>query len=250
MQELTLDDDALRACLGHLFGGNISELVRHWRPSENRPHKSTISRWLNGQTLPRSKRELLSLAGSLQIDPFGLWSIDPQTFAAVCDGIFAVSRGAAWAHWRPAFSFIHEFVRPSAYWPPANMAKSYFGHDWITVDRSYPARANRDYFEAFLIDPEANPRTGANQVFHFAWRPREESKWRPYGFVKMTDLGVSLFSFAGATAEARFTRRSRRSFCVETWLGQGSADFRIASIQPFSLKVLDTAECGATVRFR
>lgn len=206
-------------------------------------------RWLRGEVLPGSKERLLCLAGALDLDPCALWNFDPSTFPALCDGILAVARGGRWHHWKPAFGFLHQLVRPSVNWPPLGIAKEYFGRSWVIEEREYAPKEHRDLFQPFLIEAAGDP-SGTNQIWHFAWRPRTGARWQPYGFVQLMDLTARLFAFSGATASEVLPPGSRRRFCVETWLGRGPAQFRIASLHPFTLTSPATSDnCAARVRF-
>jgi len=88
------------------------------------------------------------------------------------------------------------------------------------------------------------------QVWHFAFKSplgifRE---WRPYGFVEVFEDQISLFHFNGHMQVVPRPRDGR--FIVETYFGEGSADFRVASLHPFTLEQLEAPDPRlAVVRF-
>jgi hypothetical protein len=246
MAMLTIDREALRERLQRLFQGNISAVAAAWPHNQTQPHRSTILRWFSGDTLPRTEENLLSLAAALDLDPFALWHLAPATFPAFCARIFEAASSGNWNRIMSGLAFVGQFVLPSKNWPPIRLVRDYYGKEWVLAEFSFPAMNHRDYFESLLIVPRAP--TAGDQVWHFAWRPALDAPWRPYGFVRLFGTDLRLFSFTGLSAQAILSEPS--SFCVETWIGPGSAHFRVASIHDFSLQTdRSTAHGVVAIRF-
>jgi hypothetical protein len=60
--------------------------------------------------------------------------------------------------------------------------------------------------------------------------------WRPYGFVEIAEGIIRLFDYAGLTQTTKLD--GQRRFFVETWFGEGAADFRVASLHGFTLNIV------------
>jgi hypothetical protein len=242
---LTLDCGAVTARIDERFDGNLAAVSRNW-PVGDPPHRSTILRWLRQETLPRSAHELLSFCGALDLDPFSLWGVAPATFPALCARLVKASRAGSWAGLLPALSF----VGPTPEWPPATLARDYFHRDWSIREFRHPAHERRNYFAPISIDPQAAQNGGIDRVWHFAWRDDiDHALWRPYGFVRLAGADLRLFSFNGLT-DSQKVDTPGSGFTVETWFGEGSAAFRVASLHPFGLKLAEADDTNvARVRF-
>jgi hypothetical protein len=243
---LTIDVDALQRRLQRKFSGNISAVAVAWPYDFQAPHRSTILRWFKGQTLPRTEQHLLCLAAALDLDPLALWHLVPERFPVLCARVLEAVASDDWGHLMYGLSFLARFVLPSRNWPPNVLARKYYGKKWVLAEFSYDAIDHRSYFEPLLVESLA-PIQG-DQSWHFAWRPTAESAWRPYGFVRLREKEVLLFSFSGESSRATVLDGS--SFFVETWVGPGAAQFRIASMHDFRLRVAaPNPECLPAVRF-
>ena len=248
---LAFDCEAMRARITGRFGGNLAAVARAWPRGLVPPNRSTILRWVRGETLPRGRDDLLGLAGALDLDPFALWRINATTFTTLCERMFAASLTGSWPRLLPALSFLDGFVRSSRDWPAAPFARRYFGRDWVAADHRHASPDGQDYFKAFALEPGAPPDAGVDQVWHFAWRPAPPDAWRPYGFVRRTESELRLYAFSGNTATAAIAEGAPYPrCCVETWIGRGPAEFRIASLHQFSMKSsAGDDRCEARVRF-
>jgi len=245
---IALDRQSIRRRIAERFDGTVARVTERWPGGSDPPHRSTILRWLHGQTLPRCQSDLLAFAGALDLDPFALWHINSATFAALCNRMRAAAWTGAWSGLLPTLSFLDDFLRPSQAWPPPQLAEQYFGRDWARAEHRHKASERRDYFKTFSLQPGRRQKVGGDQVWHFAWRPSSRAEWRPYGFVRHAKSELRLYSFGGTVAEAELAAGA--GFCVETWIGQGPAEFRIASLHPFAMAVIDDGgRCGARVRF-
>ena len=89
------------------------------------------------------------------------------------------------------------------------------------------------------------------QVWHFAYRDAgvRRAAWRPYGFVEVVGPTVRLFNFSGLV-DGSDRPLAARSLFVETWFGEGAAEFRAASLHKFTLSVQpDPTRQAGGVRF-
>lgn len=246
--DLKLDREALVRRQKELYK-SVAAVAEKWPGMEECPHRSTLLRWFRGVTLPQSKNEVLSLAGALDLDPWALWAITPELFEIACERVLSVLRGGQWHAWKPAYRFAQDFVRSALHWPPEPIAKKFFGRPWHKVFRSYAAEEHRDRFQTFAINGDRQHKD-VNQIWHFAWRPAKDARWRPYGFVHLTTMQLRLYSFSGWVMSKDISGHLPASIGVETWLGRGAADFCIASLHPFTLtEVADSNQLGNVVRF-
>lgn len=216
--------------------GGVAAIARRW-PWGQPPHRSTILRWLRGQTYPRDSDALLALAAAIDVDPLGIWRVDLPQFGRLCELLSRALITNSWEDLLPGLSFLPDFVLPSRSWPPQRIARMYFKRDWHVVDVAFGGDTARSVFTAFALVPDAAEMGPVGiQVWHFAWRPAGDRAWRPYGFVRLVESSLQqLFSFSGrATSLQR--EATPAEFFVETWLGPGPVEFRIASLHPFSCR--------------
>jgi hypothetical protein len=218
--------------------------VAHRWPVSPEPHRSTITRWLNRKTLPHRSEQLLAFAGALDLDPVALWRVGPGSFLALRGRVAAAMRTQRWSSLDPSLAFLAELFEPSAEWPPARVARRFFHRAWTVRSFEHDGRfSNR--FVAIVLSPQHD---ALDQVWHFAWKdPRHESPWRPYGFVHRSEHQLNLFSLSGRE-DAAPAVGSR--VAVETWFGQGIAQFAVVSLHPFELLLDERVPDGLpSVRF-
>lgn len=225
-------------------GRSIAAIAASW-PNEAAPHRSTLLRWLKGSVLPRSARELLGLAGALDLDPFVLWTFAPDKFDILCARVVRASRTHRWTMLHPALSFLADFIGPVDEWPPSAIAEEYYGRPWCTADFRHAAGRQRNYYAALAIGPTPKSEFADPQVWHFAYRNAgvRRAGWQPYGFVEVLGSAVRLFNFSGLFDVSERPPATRLLF-VETWFGEGAAEFRVASLHKFTL----TVQSGPTPR--
>ena len=248
MLELRLD--LIEKCVTENFRGSIAQLAESW-PVEPAPHRSTVLRWLKMGALPRSAKDFLALAGALDVDPFALWSLRVEIFDLLCSRILRVSRERRWSQLHVTLAFLDPFIGPLAEWPPSHVAEEYYHRSWRTFDFEYPAQDRQNYYAAIGIEPGSTTRFAEPQIWHFAYRDAgiRGAAWRPYGFVEVFGLDVRLFNFSGLTDAIQLSQRYC-PFFVETWFGQGAAQFRITSLHDFQFSLNSgTPESAPKVRF-
>jgi hypothetical protein len=244
---LEFDTDRLVSRVKHRFGGNAAAVTDCW-PSDDVPNRSTVSRWLNGTSLPQSANTLLSLAAALDLDPFTLWRAKPELFARVIARIVTAARSKRWSQLTPALSFVESFVGPTSNWPP-DFIERYFERSWSVARFQHNADSRRNFYAGMIIRSLLPTNIDRDQVWHFAWRDMIEGAiWRPYGFVRLAATDLSLYSYSGLINRC-IVPSERDSFGVETWFGEGAANFKVVSIHPFDLELSDQMPNGMSVRF-
>src|SRR5688572_1211533 len=124
-----LDLDAIRSRIKRVFEGKAARVINEW-PTEPAPHPSTLSRWLNGKTLPRTRDDLLSLAGALDLDPLAMWTTTKEQFPSDCAKVVRSFHDGKWTRLDITLSYLREFVGPLIEWPPNEIASHYFHRDW------------------------------------------------------------------------------------------------------------------------
>jgi hypothetical protein len=244
---LIFDVARLNERINKRFDGSPAAVVRAW-PTDEAPTRSTIGRWLTSKTLPKSADTILGLAGALDLDPIALWHVAPGSFHRVSRQIEKLVSGHSFGPLAPA-GFLPAFILPSVDWPPAEVVP-YFRRKWFLSHFEHTATELRNYFAAIDVRSEHDDSVDLDHIWHFAWRHPSSALWRPYGFVRLTSSSLRLYSYSGAI-ETAAVPADMQSFVVETWFGEGPAEFRIASLHPFKCALATTtiSKEASTVRF-
>lgn len=246
---ITFRKELLRRLLRDKFRGTITPLLQRWPVASDTPHRITIWRWLNKDSVRISPERVLGLAGVFDIDPTALFSASPQEHAELCRRLAASIGRKEAAGFSSELQWLAEFVVPNENWPPAHLATTYFRRPWEVKSFRHSARDRVNYFQHLLIT--ASPREhGEPQVWHFAFRSPNSiyPTWTPYGFVERSPEHAALFHFRGHSSTVALSR-SGKSFIVQTWFGPGAADFRVASLHGFELSLRDAPHGLPCVRF-
>lgn len=239
------DIEAVQRRFERLFANSDAQLIEHW-PAEKLPDRTSIWRWHSGKPL-KTKENLLSFAGALDLDPFALWTMTDDEFHALCSKVVQALREGKWSsNVHPSLKYVKEFIGPTNEWPPEDIARRYYRRTWKTKPFQHtPASDRPNYFAKIALTAGPPPGGDLNQVWHFAWsEPLDPPIWRPYGFIRLDAERVRLYHFGGYVVE-RPARRSQ--IVVETWFGQEAADFLIASLHPFEFEIIETAPADAVV---
>jgi hypothetical protein len=247
MAQIALDGDLLKYLIARRLGGGVTELLDRWNATcaedgddeKGAPHRATIYRWLQG-SLPR-RDELLRLSGLLDVDPFCLLALPMEDEAAAIRQIHS----SFWLNrWEPAaLSFLAEFFGHQHFWPPAQLAKEYFGRDWHRQEFAHEPKIRANFYAQIELRGSIPSDTGVPQVFHFAYQQPGlyGQRWIQYGFVEARGRMVRLVNITGQIERYELDTNSGCSL-VETWFGPSPVNFRIASLHPFSIQVRNTEE--------
>jgi transcriptional regulator with XRE-family HTH domain len=216
-------------------------VIRAWPMSSRAPDRTTLWRWLKGESNIAPQR-VLELAGAFDIDPLSLFQTTPKAYAVMCRAL-AKSIGSRNA--TPLghdLQWLREFIAPNEEWPSQYLAAKFYDRTWKLQEFSHSARDRHNYFQKVSI--KSPPRTfGEPQVWHFAFRGQSSTfpLWTPYGFIERRSDEIALYHYRGATATADIHRNADK-FTVETWFGTGAAEFRVASLHAFELALTKTAD--------
>jgi hypothetical protein len=235
-----LRKDLIRRKVKERFNGNLTALAAHLNYD-----RSTVHRWLEGR-LPRDQQGLLALAVALDIDPFALWDVSLDEFSGFIGKVARAVAIQGLSRFEPTLSFVRDFLVPEANWPPPAVA-GYYRRQWVRYEFAHrPSRRLRNHYAAVVLAAESPGAFADPQVWHFAYRDvggRGQDFWHQYGLVIRLSSGVILYNFAGLTDSAR----ARPETVVETWFGEGAADFCVASLHPFRGRLDDSARVDSKI---
>ena len=246
---LTFDLERVRQRMDQRFDGSPAAVSRAW-PTDPPPDRSTVGRWLSAETMPQSSEMVLGLAGALDLDPTALWSVPPELFRSLAQRLGRSAVAGQTSKLAPA-TFLLDFIQPRITWPPT-IAERYYHREWFLCTFNHPAAESRNYYAKIVITclmPDSD--ADFDQTWHFAWRnPAYGAFWQPYGLVRLRPGALNLYAYSGLT-DAASVVGSGRAFLVETWFGEGPAEFLIASLHAFSCKVVGESPASglASVRF-
>jgi hypothetical protein len=148
------------------------------------------------------------------------------------------------------FGWAAELVNPSDIWPPPSFATEYYDRTWF-IERFLHDASKTNFYQKISLLPDRS-RFDLPQIWHFAFRNLllRTPPWSPYGFVEIVKESVGLYRFSGTSEHVNVVPDSR-GFHVETWFGDGEAEFCIASLHPFQMWLVDQTETSiSTVRFK
>lgn len=245
-EHIQLRKDLIQDFIAHEFDGNKAAFGRSLE-LKDLPHRKTILRWASGdtQTLPKGSKRLLALAQALDVDPFMLLDIPAETLIKACE---KSSWNLSWGSIHKSLSFLNDlFKLTEDTWPPQEIGALFEG-EWFCFDFYHqPQKNGRHFFQGVHIQPDHDygpdgtllgPRDP--QLWYFAFREgRYKGEtfepcgfWRPYGLIYLYKGQLQLIHLTGMLMNTA-AQLPEGSFIAETFFGQGSAQFRIASLHPF-----------------
>lgn len=205
--------------------------------------RSTVYRWLEQRRFPSADR-VLHFAAHLDMDPWGLWDIQPQGFEQLLPELTRMAREGSWSRKLPAFTFAEDYLFPNPSWPPQSIAERYARHPrWRLSDFTHdPSSSRSDYYASLVLEAPANGFSNPH-LWHFAYRElgsKETKSWFPYGVVRLLDGQLDLFNYIGE-AETADRSVTSRALVVQTYFGKEPIEFRVASLHSFSLTIEEEA---------
>jgi len=243
---IRINGPLLKALIQNRFRGGVSELMSMWDPNGG-PHRSTVHRWTRG-SFPQSREDMLRLCALLDVDPFYL--VLPEREDAL-DAANHLAYAFQNDHWKPALAFIKDFMGRRSEWPPKRIATNYFRRSWVTRELVHDPSVRSNYYATIEISSGQQGDRSWPQTFHFAYRHPTlfGKRWLHFGLVVRHGLAVRLMHINGYTHSSESENLTDATL-VETFYGQGNAIFRVASLHPFSLRVIGHENSTrATVRF-
>lgn len=246
-KQVRLRQDLIQRVIERDFEGNASAFGRSLE-LDDLPHRKTIFRWARQQEgLPKSPERMLALAQALDVDPFLLLEIDPDTMLRCCA---AASWNLTWGSVHKAMAFLNGlFSLTPDDWPPPAIAEGFDG-EWYLEDFVHDPALGRNLFRAFRLEPElfygGDGKLEAMrdpQAWYLAYRdislqsgqPEAKSWWKPFGMLRLEHEQIHLLHFNGLVDQQRL-KQPNGCFVFETFFGQGAAEFRIASLHPFEFR--------------
>ena len=183
------------------FGASVSErALQTWPISLVAPNRSTIWRWLRGQSaIPID--QIAPFAAALNVDPVVFFDTTPEDYERICVSLMQDVASSERSFLSRQLEWAYELITPSSQWPPKTLARRFYDRNWFTFDFAHDAKKKRNFFQRLMLSSSKEP-----QVWHFAFRGSGamQSVWRPYGILQR-DSGVlrlyhcrgSLFELAG-----------------------------------------------------
>jgi len=230
----TLRRSLLRELLHSKLKG-YSGFVERW-PLPEAPDRTTVWRWLKPETqVPLGS--VLPLAGTFDLDPFALFEIRRDAYAALCRALVRTLGGVRRNPLKRDLQWAAPLVTPNKDWPPKEISRQYFSRSWFVREFFHSAADAQNFFQKVLLT--AQPRKfGEPQVWHFAFRQRTSGTetWIPYGFVERQLEAISLYHYhvGGHSAKAQIASGAA-NFAIETWFGASAAEFRVARLHEFKI---------------
>jgi|SRR5579871_4850474 len=224
-------------------------VIKAWPIASRTPHRTTLWRWVNGSP-PTDPESILELAGAFDLDPVALFQATPRGYAALCRALLRTVGGKHTSRVTRELEWIFDLIIPAEEWPPRRIATTYFHRQWHLAQFSHLA-IRKNYFQKIAITA-GERKFGEPQVWHFAFTVPDAllPVWTPYGFVERNREEISLYHVRGYTGSTP-RKTNENTFVVETWFGGGTAEFRIASLHPFTAALAEDNESSASyVRFR
>lgn len=238
---LTIDNDRL----GHLVQqrcGGVRQLMDRWAERFDRqPDRATFYDWLARDRFPGSLRNFLRLCACLDADPVTIVRVEGLNGGSVADSLLRKALGGVGGRGIRASDVVALFG-PMVAWPATTRIEEAFGRDWVHRDFENPG-GRVDYQALHISFPDrARPR-----VVHFAYRGKRATLWRFYGFVDCDVGGARLVNLFGRTK--RMEAQTADGITIETYFGEGACSFRVASLHPFDLVLLNVPPEVAPLRF-
>ena len=251
---IPLDKELVHALVKQRFG-SIDALVVEWeervasgtQKTGRARDRASIYRWLQ-RGLPSSRDDVLGLCGVLDVDPIGILGIDGSYVAKhFAQERWLFQRGS---EKRSLLAPFWPIYMPGPAWPNDEVAMNFYGRSWFVRDFAHePTRVANVYAAVHLLSVDRDmplvPKT-----YHFAYRRTgaRDGMWRPYGTVIGYRRQICLISESGDFQRVS-DERSNEIVVTETYFGAGPAEFRVASLHDFDIRVDAPSQMKAPVRF-
>lgn len=239
------------------FPGGVESFLDHWhgatdargKPFSKAPNnRATPYRWFRGD-LPGSSETLLELGAVLGVDPFCLFVLSGNDASNASAKILTALETGLWQH--KSMSLMGDFLGRRADWPPKTVGSRFPG-GWQTFDFFHAPEIVSGIYAHFRITFPESLEPEIPKIVHFAYRhqPHFGGRWLQYGLVRFEDNADLLVNINGSI-EFGFAPSVSGPFTVETVFGLGPAEFRLASLTPFSVTLhTETSTDEGRVGFR
>ena len=237
---VALDGTLLRQIVDKRFPRGVTDFLDHWhgaddargKPYSKAPrNRATIYRWFQGD-LPGSAETLVELAAILDIDPFCLITLAGGSPSEATAKILTALETRLWQH--KSMSLLGEYLGRRADWPPKAIGAR-FASGWHTFDFSHDPAIRAGVYGNFEISFPDGLDPDIPKVLHIAYRhqPHFGGRWLQFGLVRFLDTDSLLININGSI-EIGSAASASGPFTIETVFGLGPAEFRLASLTPFS----------------
>lgn len=230
--------------------GGAQALIDAWTQSAPDPDetldKATVSRWLNGRSLPKDSSKFLRLAALLDVDPFSLLAPESDRPGLAVDRIINLIRSRTMIP--AAFSFMHDFFGRRKDWPPELETPS---RPWVIRGFVHDPQRQTNVYAKVLLKSESDLIASRPQAFHFAFRHPTYfgGYWLQYGTVFRWRGEATLWHINGHSERISIESLTDPT-PARTWFGPGPAIFRVASLHPFELEVtIDQSDGSRALTF-
>lgn len=237
-----LKSDLTHSLFDEKFGG-IENFADAWsktakKGSEQSSARSakTIYKWL-AKGFPKNEETFFSFFGVLGVDPFSLVDLDKSQFRKH----FGVLRqaillgGINIGGFRPLLYVL----KPSPQWPESMLVEQHYGRDWTTRDLAHEATEIRNVDVTLRIEGTGEYPVPWPRAYHIAYRrlSNADGLWRPFGTVITRNSEAILVHENGSMKQIEMPYRSKHQVAFKTFFGPSPAEFRIASLHPFEIKL-------------
>lgn len=237
---VAIDGALLRRIIDIRFPGGVSAFLDHWHcanDARGKPYlkapgnRATVYRWLQGD-LPGSSETLLELASVLNVDPFCLVRLSDGDAPGATAKILTAMETGLWPH--KSMSLLSDFLGRRADWPPPSVGQR-FTDGWHIRDFMHDPNLVAGIYGHFQVTFDADLNPDIPRVMHIAYRykPHFGGRWLQYGIVRFEGTSVLLFNINGSV-EYGSSSAIEGPYAIETVFGLGPAEFRLASLSPFS----------------
>lgn len=209
--------------------------------------RSSIYRWLD-KGMPSSLDALFGFCGVLNIDPISILDFEKSGILKNFGKLrrsFQLGLKAS-----SSYKALWEMFVPGPNWPSNTIAENYYGRPWHIVDFAHDSREITNVYALLNIMLPMRTEEFSPVVFHIAYRRKGalDAMWRPFGSIISVFNSTKLISESGDFQEMPM-ERAEEKVLVETFLGPGSVDFRLASLHRFDLQLDIPSTSTGVLRF-
>jgi hypothetical protein len=238
---LFVDKAVMHHVFDHGFGG-IDGFADVWSgilddtEPDTKPQRSvkTIYAWLN-KGMPTARDTMMRCFGELGIDPVAAvdCSVLQRQFGRL-RRIIMLGGGQA-----GGYRSLFEMLSARTAWPDNGLALTYFDRTWTRFDFTHHATDIRNTYVTIHVEGGDEVPVDWPRAFHIAYRRMENADglWRPYGTVITRLKEAILIHENGTVQQTSWAGQSRHKVSFRTFFGPGAAEFRLASLHPFTARL-------------
>ena len=222
------------------FPRGVNDLIDYWhgatdargKPFTKAPgNRTTIYRWFNGD-LPGSSETLIELGAILGIDPFCLIVLRGDDPSRATAKILMALETHVWQH--KSMAVLSEYLGRRADWPPISVGERFPG-GWHLHEFTHDPAIKAGVYGNFQVMWSSDIDPDIPKMLHIAYRyqPHFGGRWLQYGLIRFDGNSCLLLNINGCV-EHGYASTPNGPFTIETVFGLGPAEFRLASLTPFT----------------